>query len=72
MRIVYTGTFDEVEVPELNLTATRGVSVEVADEVGERLCQQSCWEEQSTDDAMSNAGSLHDIEVRRPIRKESK
>lgn len=48
MRVVYTGLFDEVEVPTLNLTAKHGEPVEVGDHAGEQLCQQSCWEQVKT------------------------
>jgi len=45
MRIVYTGPIDAVDIAETGLTAPRGQAVEVPDELGERLCQQDCWEQ---------------------------
>ncbi|MGH3834190.1 MAG: hypothetical protein ACREX8_14245 [Gammaproteobacteria bacterium] len=55
MRVTYTGPFDEVEVPVLNLTAKRGLAIDVPKDAGEALCQQSCWEH----------------EMRRPTAKEN-
>ena len=47
MQVVYTGPIDAVEIAELGLIAQRGKAVEVPDEFGERLCEQSCWEQPS-------------------------
>lgn len=44
MRVEYVGIFASVHVPDLDdRVVARGVPVEVSDELGERLCQQSTW-----------------------------
>lgn len=48
MRVVYTGPFDEVEVPALGMVVRNGVPVEVLDDAGALLCEQSCWERASS------------------------
>lgn len=48
MQVVYTGPIDAVEIAELGLIAPRDEAVEVPDELGERLCQQSCWQHAQT------------------------
>jgi len=46
MHVIYTGPFDEVDVPALNLVAVpRGKPIEVGPEAGEVLCQQEHWEQ---------------------------
>ena len=48
MHVVYSGPIDSVEIAELGLTAPRGKVVEVPDELGKRLCEQSVWEQANT------------------------
>ena len=46
MHVIYTGPFDEVDVPALNLAAVeRNKPIEVDPEIGELLCQQEHWEQ---------------------------
>lgn len=44
MQVMYTGPFDEIEVPTLGLVAKSGEPVDVTPEDGERLLEQDCWE----------------------------
>ena len=40
MKVQYIGMFDEVFVVEANTTARKGMPIEVADDLGARLCEQ--------------------------------
>jgi hypothetical protein len=46
VRITYDGPFDAVELPDLHGAVVKhGESVEVPDELGRSLVEQSCWSE---------------------------
>ena len=47
MKIRYLGPFDAVEIPTLGVTCEKGQEIEVDDEVGKNLGEQSSWEEAS-------------------------
>jgi hypothetical protein len=43
MEIIYDGPYEQVEVPTLNVIATRGEPISVSEEDGKRLCEQEHW-----------------------------
>lgn len=45
MQVIYSGPFDTVDVPALDLTVLRGVPVEVDEGAGLALCEQDDWSE---------------------------
>jgi hypothetical protein len=44
VRVTYTGPIDAVELPQTGAVVKRGESVDVPDDLGKSLIQQSCWE----------------------------
>lgn len=44
MRVTYTGPIDAVELPQTGAVVKRGDSVDVPDDLGRSLVEQSCWE----------------------------
>lgn len=46
MRVTYTGPLDAVVLPDLiDVEVKAGETIEVSDELGARLVEQSCWSE---------------------------
>lgn len=45
MKVRYTGPIDEVTIREFDLTVKRNHQLDVPDAIGERLVEQSDWEE---------------------------
>lgn len=43
MRVTYTGPIDAVELPQTGAVVKRGGTVDVPDELGRSLIEQSCW-----------------------------
>lgn len=55
MRVRYDGPIDAVELPQLDsVVVHRGETVELPDELGEALVQQSCWTEEAPPEPKSS------------------
>lgn len=46
MKVVYTGPYTEVRIPQFEMTAKRGEPLTVPEAIGTRLVRQADWQEE--------------------------